>query len=150
MRNIITVQEFKIVAWDTLTGLRTLHQNGQTHRDIRAANACWTLNSQTVHVSLVDLSTCGPTKRRPRVHLKDWRIQQPSQLLEGGTFTLTNDGLYTQASDIRQLGVMLQRLSSCQPWEAASRSLVDALISQQLSARSAQAHDYFEQFRAGL
>ena len=150
MRNIDNLQEFKVVAWDTLTGLQTLHQKGQTHRDIRAANARWTLNSQRVHVSLVDLSTCGPTGRRPTVHLKDWHIQQPSQTSEGGTFTLDSNGRYTEASDIRQLGVMLQRLSSCQPWEAASRSLVDALISQQLSARSAQAHDYFEQFRAGL
>ncbi|DBA97037.1 TPA: hypothetical protein ACH3X1_014818 [Trebouxia sp. C0004] len=97
----------------------TLHSSKGAHHDVRAANVCWQHKSRQSEAVVLDLSTCGPEDTSPSIKLKDWNplgLGAEHQNIP----TLRHVGVYTQYSDMHQLGLMLSKFSKGLPWESNS------------------------------
>ena len=131
------VQEFIAVASSIAKGLDSLHSQQGVFLDVRAANICWRTNTARDKAVMVDMSTCGKEGCKPTIMLKDWEA--------GGTNrTLSPDGCYTKASDMRQFTVMLHKLCSGQQWSSNCTAFCDELAAGRHTAAQALRHRYLQ------
>jgi hypothetical protein len=86
--------EAKHAAHGLLHGLSALHSAGFVHRDLRWENVA--ADFTKTRYFLLDLELCGRLGAKPKFHLSTW-----------GADTLV-EGMYTAASDLTQLGKLLQ------------------------------------------
>ena len=138
------IQDVRRVAWTCLKAVDVLHRVGIVHSDLRLANLVWLDNE---HCMLIDLENCrrSSTPVPSGFRLKDW----DKDTLEKGPGE-KNEWYYTPASDLYQIGRMLQGLLK-PGWSMAARSFVGLLLSKgggKLDVKAALAHEWLVTFEA--
>lgn len=131
------------MAWACVQAASVLHAADIVHTDFRLQNVVWLADD---HCMVIDLELCrSATAPLPSnfSRLHDWTDHTLE--VKGG------ESYFTTASDLYQIGVMLQRLLQ-QSWSQHAHAFVAMLISkrlpasqgaQALTAEAAMCHEWF-------
>lgn len=124
-RHISSEQDARSLVWACLRAVQVLHKAGLVHSDIRLSNTVW-LNEK--HCMVIDLEHCRKANKALPDNckrLKDW---------DDGTLELKKKKyFFTPASDLYQIGRMLQKLWKSS-WSPESASFLALLLSKKTPA----------------
>lgn len=140
--SLLLLQDARAVATCVLQATQVLHSQGLVHSDIRMENVLW-VDDQ--HAMLIDLENCRHAAAEVPKGLKltDWD--------DGTLEQRSSKHFYTAASDLYQLGRLLQKLPAAFVASDSARAFIQMLRSKRaldggaLTAEAALQHQWMQQ-----